>query len=183
MTNYGRCQAKNPAACTDPNCPEKRGVHAALRQATTNRDYNAYAKARDAEQRMRQRAQTQYEEKLFHTELGFPSNFTPPKGVRPLEYSRHAEKAALDDRYGYITLPPQINLDNFELIELGVVDGNKVSKMLYRGSLDGERDICIVVIPKPKGQKWFVKTVWINERNDSHRTLNRNKYVVPQRTV
>jgi hypothetical protein len=117
-------------------------------------------------------------ETLYHMELGFPKNFNPPTGVHELEYSRHAVEATQDDRYGAIPVLKKMNVDRLKMVELGVQDG-RVSKIVYRGTLDEERDMCIVVIPKPAGQKWFVKTVWINLRSDQHRTLDESKYARP----
>jgi hypothetical protein len=120
----------------------------------------------------------QRSETLYHMELGFPTGFRKPGGRVPLEYSRHALEATLDDRYGEIPVMKGINLDSLELFEMGVENG-KVSKLAYRGHLDDKRDMCIVVIPKGPGQKWFVKTVWINLRSDQHKTLDESKYARP----
>jgi len=118
------------------------------------------------------------DEILYHTEIGFPRNFQPPKGTHKLQYSRHALEATLDDRYGKIPVLNQINVDKLQLVELGVQD-RRVSKLVYRGRLDQERDMVVVVIPKPNGQPWFVKTVWINLQSDAHKTLNRARYTDP----
>ena len=198
-----KCRSKNPSACVDPRCPEQRHAQRSMDDAARTGNFGAYAQARgqiDERNRHAQQANfrpvprppvarpavAQPERRgitgLFHTELGFPSTFQPPTGSRELEYSHHAQKAALDDRYGHIDLPPRINLDKMKLIEVGVENG-RVSKFLYRGELDDDRDICIVAIPKPKGQKWFVKTVWINESNDKHRSLDASKYLKPKKRV
>jgi len=50
----------------------------------------------------------------------------------------------------------------------------KLVKIAMRVKLDEKRDLVIVGIPQMGGL--FVKTVWINLRNDSHKTLNKNKY-------
>lgn len=118
------------------------------------------------------------DEILYHTEIGFPRNFQPPTGTHKLQYSRHALEATLDDRYGQIPVLNQINVDRLQLVELGVQD-RKVSKLVYRGQLDQERDMVVVVIPKPNNQPWFVKTVWINLKSDAHKTLNRSRYTDP----
>lgn len=119
------------------------------------------------------------DEVLYHREIGFPRNFTPPSGVYELEYSRHALDASLDDRYGKMPVLQRLNVDRLQIVELGVQDG-RVSKLVYRGHLDEDRDMVVVVIPKPRGQKWFVKTVWINLRSDAHKTLDHRKYAKPE---
>lgn len=134
------------------------------------------------------------DEILYHTEIGFPKNFVPPKGRYDLEYSRHALEASLDDRYGKIPQLKTLSVDHMKIIELGVQDG-RVSKILYRGTLScmechqnktpqsscphPKRDMCIVVIPKAK-QPWYVKTVWINLQSDKHKTLDESKYQKPE---
>lgn len=196
-----KCRAKNPATCNDPKCPELRHVQRAMANAARSNNFSAFVDSRDrAEQRNQDQTRQQLRpvprppikpnrEKvqqsrgitgLFHADLGFPSAFNPPTGTRALQYTQHAQNAALDDRYGDIQLPSEINLDEMKLIEVGVTDG-QVSKFLYRGKLDNWRDICIVAIPRPRGQKWIVKTVWINESNDRHRTLDPTKYLVPKK--
>lgn len=133
------------------------------------------------------------DEILYHNEIGFPKNFRPPSGTFPLEYSRHAEAACLDDRYGKIPRLKRLTVDRMNLIELGVKDG-RVSKLLYRGTLacmdchsantpqnncpHPKRDMCIVVIPKAN-QPWLVKTTWINLQSDKHTTLDESKYEKP----
>jgi GNAT superfamily N-acetyltransferase len=44
-----RCQAKNPAACVDPYCPEKMYLKNAFSKALENGDFNAYLEAREQE--------------------------------------------------------------------------------------------------------------------------------------
>jgi predicted GNAT family N-acyltransferase len=46
MSNSVRCQAKNPSACVDPQCPEKRNVNAKLASAVASNDFDAYLKAK-----------------------------------------------------------------------------------------------------------------------------------------
>ena len=110
--------------------------------------------------------------KLYHKDLGFPSKMRFPKGMVTLEYSRHALKAALDDRYGRFSLPRSINIDSCEVIEAETVNG-ALNKLVVRFSIDNERDICIVFMPRTK----LVKTVWINVKGDTHKTLDKSKYI------
>lgn len=135
------------------------------------------------------------DEILYHEEIGFPEKFAAPDGRFPLEYSRHALNACLDDRYGKIPQLKFLNTKAMKIIELGVQEG-KVSKILYRGTLPcmqchqdntpqpncphEKRDMCVVVIPKAN-QPWFVKTVWINLQSDKHQTLDESKYQDPKK--
>jgi hypothetical protein len=134
------------------------------------------------------------DEILYHSELGFPQHFKPPTGRKKLEYSRHALEASMDDRYGKIPKLTTLSVDHMKIIELGV-QNNKISKILYRGTLScidchqnklpqadcphPKRDMCIVVIPRPGDQPWYVKTVWINLQSDKHKTLDETKYEKP----
>lgn len=123
---------------------------------------------------------------LYHAEIGFPPQFEGkyPTGRLPLQWSRHAQEARFDDRYGEIPEFPQFNPEQWELIEVGLEKtengGRKYNKFLYRTELDDDNDICIVVKPPSRpGEKWLVKTVWLNQLNDLHRTLDRSKYATP----
>lgn len=46
MSKTAKCQAKNPATCIDPNCPERRGHVAALNTALASQNVNAYIEAK-----------------------------------------------------------------------------------------------------------------------------------------
>jgi hypothetical protein len=109
---------------------------------------------------------------LYHFEIGLPAGFIPPSQTVRVSYSRHAAKAATNDRYGQMDLPDLLPLSQGKVIEVGMENG-KVAKILFRFTYDDTLDMCIVLIP---GQ-WFAKTVWFNERTDLHRTLDRSKYV------
>jgi antitoxin component of MazEF toxin-antitoxin module len=111
---------------------------------------------------------------LYHTEIGFPSNVELPSGTYRLEYSNHAKRASYDDRYGQMTLPTTLDVDDSKLIEIEV-ENDKVIKCVYRTRYDDTLDLIIVMIP----QKSFVKTVWFNRSDDKHSTLQRWKYRRP----
>lgn len=112
---------------------------------------------------------------LFHTDIGLPKNFVKPTGRVRLVWSRHADRARTDDRYGIIRRFSTATLDRLNVIEVGM-EGEKVCKILFRGRYTEDLDVCMVLVPMTKGS-WLVKTVWVNERNDTHRTLDRSKYV------
>lgn len=114
---------------------------------------------------------------LFHTEVGLPKWFTAPTGRVALRYTAHALRASADDRYGEIRVFKTMTLDRLDIIEIEA-EGRNVTKILYRGRLDNERDLCMAVIPGRT--TWTVKTVWVNLRTDAHRTLDRSRYATPQ---
>ena len=109
---------------------------------------------------------------LYHSEIGLPSNFVAPRQTVRVTYSGHALRAASDDRYGTMELPEFLPLASGKVIEVGMENG-RVAKILFRFTYDDTLDMCIVLIPG----KWFAKTVWYNESNDLHTTLDRSKYV------
>jgi len=121
----------------------------------------------------------------YHRDLGFPSNFTPIQKPFTLEYSGHAERASTDDRYGTIPKIGTLDPATADLIEVEIENGKAV-KYLYRTPVPGthrgkELDVCIAAVPgEHKKAPWTVKTVWFNERDDLHRTLDTSKYDKPQ---
>lgn len=110
---------------------------------------------------------------LFHADIRLPEGFVAPTARVPLRWTRHADEARKNDRYGDIPRFKTATLRRLSVVEVGVENG-KVVKILFRGRLDDTRDVCMVLIP---GREWTVKTVWVNERNDAHKTLDRSRYV------
>jgi hypothetical protein len=110
---------------------------------------------------------------LYHFEVGFPKQVVYIHGVLHLNYSRHAIAASLGDRYGVVVLPKTLDVERAKLIEIEVC-GNLVIKSVYRIELDAERDLVLVV-----GRDGFVRTVWVNLKSDTHRSLDRRKYRIP----
>ncbi len=118
-------------------------------------------------------------ERLYHKDIGFPKGANLPDGFSPvirLRYGPHAMKAADDDRYGRLNLPAVIDIRKGELFEIGVT-GNTVTKMAVRMPYDNKIDLILVFGPRDG----FVRTVWANEKGDKHKTLDRAKYVDPNR--
>lgn len=115
---------------------------------------------------------------LYHRDVHWPKRIQNklPFGVRTLSYSQHAVKASQDDRYGIIQLPHKVNLDTVSVVEAEELDKNSpISKIVFRFPLDEGRDLVVAAIPERTGL--FVKTVWINVANDSHKTLRKNEYL------
>jgi hypothetical protein len=116
-------------------------------------------------------------ETLYHKDIGFPDNLEMPRGFHPimsLRYSSHANEEALKDRYGVIRLPQRVDVRKGTTIEVGVRD-KLVTKMVIRFDYDADKDIVMVINPADG----FVRTVWFNQKNDQHNTLDRSKYVDP----
>ncbi len=111
---------------------------------------------------------------LYHFEIGFPRGFKAPQNTMKPKYGNHARWEAQCDRYGHIELPETLDLSKMKVIEIGVEHG-RVAKILFRGSLDATRDLCIVV-----QSNGIVRTVWVNLKTDKHSTLDRTKYCIPR---
>ena len=112
---------------------------------------------------------------LYHKDIGFPADVKLPATKMLLDYSGHALVAAHDDQYGDIKLPEVLDTQAAKLIEIEVNDTGRVVKALYRLPHDDRYDLVMAVL---MARRW-VKTVWLNDRNDEHETLDRAKYAVP----
>lgn len=88
-----------------------------------------------------------------------------------LNYTLHAIKSAENDRYEEINLPSTINFTMVEVIEIEILDGD-VEKMIVRQKYSKEYDLILVIMPR----YMKVKTVWLNQVSDTHKTLDRSKY-------
>ena len=113
---------------------------------------------------------------LYHADIYLPP-VPLPRGQFALTYSKHAEQEARRDRYGYITLPAYLDTRIAKVVEVEIENGVAL-KIVYRFAFDASRDIILVVMPpahKGRGHL-FVKTVWLNERSDNHKTLRSDRY-------
>lgn len=119
---------------------------------------------------------------LYHRQIGFPKNWIDllPRNFSPfdvkLKYGSHAREEAFSDRYGSIQLPQSLSFKEggVKLFELEIKDG-VVVKMGVRMHHDELNDIIVIFQP----QDGFVRTVWLNRKDDSHKTLDASKYRKP----
>lgn len=108
----------------------------------------------------------------YHRDVYFPPELSRfyRRGIITLKWSSHALEAAKRDRYGNIPVFHTIDTEAVIPIEVEFRDG-RYHKTLYR--IPGESiDICVAVMYNGN-----VKTVWYNEKNDSHNTLCKSEYV------
>jgi hypothetical protein len=111
---------------------------------------------------------------LYHKDVFMPSSVKSLEGKTfALRFSRHAMNACLNDRYGQILPPRNLTARVSEIIEIET-QGNQIVKFVSRIAYNAQFDLMIVVMPD--GFFGFVKTVWLNARTDSHKTLDRSKY-------
>lgn len=98
---------------------------------------------------------------------------------RPMAYSGHALRAYAEDRYhpknGAVATMPKLWPRKVELVELETIDGKVPSKLVLRLELTATIDL-VVVLSIVTG---VIKTVWLNERHDTHATLNLSRYDKP----
>lgn len=110
---------------------------------------------------------------LYHIEKGIPEEVKKqmPKAVIELHYSRHAQEARINDRYGEVPEFKTIDPNNAQVVE-AETDGWKLKKVVYRIPYTETLDCCIVVLTGIN----LVKTVWVNRKSDNHKTLDLSKY-------
>lgn len=105
-------------------------------------------------------------------DLGFPAhlNLELPKVIK-LTWTKHALMAAQEDRYGAINITSELITTGSKIVEIEVDKFGKVNKLVIRTSYDKSKDICHVLV-----SGGIVKTVWLNLKSDTHKTLNINNY-------
>lgn len=112
---------------------------------------------------------------LYHRDIRLPDGFRLPARTVGLAWTRHAQQASHNDRYGQVPWWSSLDLSHCDVIEVGMT-GRRVEKVVVRTELDHINDVVYVLIPNGLNP-WTVKTVWINRKRDSHKTLDRSKYV------
>lgn len=113
---------------------------------------------------------------LYHKEIGFPSDVALPCGDYDLHYNHHARREASRDKYGTAQLPRSINVEQCDIFELEVMD-SKVTKFGVRMDYDADKDLVLII--RPEGFLGRVRTVWFNQKADTHTTLDMSRYDVP----
>ena len=111
---------------------------------------------------------------LFHKDVYIPDAGKIPVFEGRLTYGRHAVNvSASDSRLPDIPLPDFLVPKNAQLIEVEMEAGTeRVLKQVWRQRLDETRDLVLVVLASG-----FVKTTYVNARNDQHSTLRKSAYV------
>lgn len=112
---------------------------------------------------------------LYHKDIGFPKTFNPPSDVIPLDYSHHALVRAKAKKIG--ALPVRIDPTLCDIIEVEMNAMGKAIKCLFRMQWGRNTSLILAVAldhPKP-----VVKTAYLNDDWDSHKTLDSTRYLVP----
>lgn len=111
---------------------------------------------------------------MFHKDVFIPDFAKVPLHEGAVKYSKHAGNVCMGGgSYEQIPLPPVFVAKNATLIEveLNPVTG-EVEKQVWRQPLNEEYDMCF-----PMMADGFIKTVWLNHKTDTHKTLNKGKFV------
>lgn len=109
---------------------------------------------------------------IFHKDVFVPAalaNYVASFNIY-LKYSKHCLERE------YIRFKPSnISLKNF--VEIEAEKPLRILKVVVREHYDEYDDLVLVIIPDLNYKIGFVKTVWLNEKTDTHKTLNRSRYV------
>ena len=115
---------------------------------------------------------------LYHKEIGLPTSVNAFQGKSYVfRFGRHAIDACHTDRYGIIKPPVRLTLNIKDVIEVETNPYGIPVKFVVRQPYDQLNDIIIVFIPD--GDEAFVKTFWLNRKDDTHATLNKAMYQKP----
>ena len=108
----------------------------------------------------------------FNASVYLPPSLPLPQGVFRLHYSVHAKERILDNKYGRLSVPGELDTSKAKMVEVEL-DNKGICKIVYRIPMDDYFDLCLAIIPK---DVFFVKTVWANRWNDNHSTIKKIAY-------
>lgn len=115
---------------------------------------------------------------VYHRDINLPAGLkTGFSGLFRVSYGNHARKAASEDVNGFIKLPAFITVLPANIVEIEVRDGAPC-KAVVRTEYDDRCDLVLVINrDELRGSGMFARTVWLNRKDDHHRTLRREQYV------
>jgi hypothetical protein len=113
---------------------------------------------------------------IYHREVFLPKEFLDyfDKRTIQLSHTDHSKRAAISDKNGLIQPPTHVTLFRERIIEIEVAV-NKAPKVVVRQPYDANNDLILAVLVS--GRIGKVKTMWLNNKNDLHKTLDKNRYV------
>lgn len=112
----------------------------------------------------------------YHKSIGFEPRamkeiFESLQRVSQLRYTQHAKLETIKDRYAVIP-PVKLQYIRPENIFEYTRENGRIIKFVARLThLDNNLDFCYSI-----STEGIVITVWANEKNDDHRTLNESSY-------
>lgn len=129
---------------------------------------------------------------IYHKDLGFPNTLHIPDFQVHLEYSHHAQERTKRKKlnqdgsesdtmlYDLNLLPKMVRISKENIFEIETKNNKRCKKVLIRIKYDNKRDMILVLqILHKKLAK--VVTLWLNARKDNHKTINMEKYTIPQK--
>jgi len=124
----------------------------------------------------------------YHRDVHLPlEKWNLPIGPLVVEHSNHTKKEWKKDRYrleDYDDEPPTFfNMKPEHIVEVHLnKDSKRLEKIVARFPYDDKNDAVLPLIgftKNPTGYNAFAKTMWFNDKNDLHNTLDRSQYVQP----
>jgi len=115
---------------------------------------------------------------LYHSEVYLP-RFFKELNVKDCilgKITGHARREANSDRYGRINIPQRFSFDSSNIIEVETYDDTNDVKIVVRLPYNDTHDIVLVLLFSSYDN--ILKTVWLNDRNDIHKTLDRSRYAI-----
>lgn len=111
---------------------------------------------------------------LFHKDVFIPEHARRPLHEGALRYGSHATHVTTSGGgHEDIELPKRFAASDATLIEVELdAKTGEVLKQVWRQRMNDEWDLCF-----PMLAGGFVKTVWLNHRSDTHKTLDKSKFV------
>jgi len=116
--------------------------------------------------------------KLYHADIFIPAKYHKIENIEVKNFyplSPHVVKSANAEKNGQILIPDSFTFSFSEIVEIEEYNESKDIKFLIRLPYNKINDLCIVVLFSANGSA-KIKTVWLNNCTDSHKTLNRSKY-------
>lgn len=114
---------------------------------------------------------------VYHRNLGFPDTLKIPNSLFNLEYTNHAQERTI--LYNLKLLPKIVRINKDNVYEIETRNNKRCRKVLIRIKYDNEKDMVLVLqILRKKLAR--VVTLWINDNKDDHKTINIEKYTIPQ---
>lgn len=113
-------------------------------------------------------------QKLYHKEVFLPGELIERvSGKYNLRFGKHAKEACQTDRYGFIYPPLKVFVNKDNILEIQTTN-NIIDKIVIREPYQSSLDLTLVFIPEFGAG--FVKTLWLNDKNDKHQSLDASPY-------
>lgn len=119
---------------------------------------------------------------LYHYMTGFPDVEVPTSILARM--TEHAMKEAIADRYYLDEYLPYYNdnhllikVSEYKVVEMEVDNEQFLKKVVLRKQATQLFDIIIVAKRKNESDLWRVATVWSNNADDDHKTIDLTPYV------